>query len=205
MRSPPPRVRGHRRCRALQSRLDPRNLLLLAVAAAACLASSTLAASSTVSLSTPADSTANAALPYTLARPDALVAFYPFDGSAQDVAPAGVRSQSYRRDGVVSGARQTTQGKTGAAYHMDGVSYVEVDVNINPGAMPELTMGAWVKTEAYNPRAGASVEGYDPTRCVCVGGGERSCWPFRRGIVTERRVARPCWLGPGRGGRWARW
>ena len=102
--------------------------------------------------------------PYSLVRPHRLVALYPFDGSAQDAAPSGQGSDGYRRDGTVSGAKLTTAGQSGQSYYFDGTSYVAANVNLNPSALPQVTMGAWVKVVSFNTQAGASTAGFDPTR-----------------------------------------
>lgn len=72
-----------------------------------------------------------------------LISYFPFEGNANDVA-GGYTS-------TVSGATLTT-GHTGQAYLFDGSNdYIMVSLNINPGALPQLTMGAWVKADTGNP------------------------------------------------------
>lgn len=73
-----------------------------------------------------------------------LVAFYPFEGDANDVS-------GNANDGVVSGASLTASGYEGQAYSFDGSNdYISIPVNINPGVLPRVTMGAWVNTDAVN-------------------------------------------------------
>lgn len=66
-----------------------------------------------------------------------LLAFYQFEGNANDSSPN-------HKDGTVYGATLTT-GYEGQAYAYDGTDYIYAPVNINPGPYPKLTMGAWAK------------------------------------------------------------
>jgi RHS repeat-associated protein len=73
-----------------------------------------------------------------------LLAFYPFEGNANDASGNG-------NNAVVNGATLTT-GIEGMAYHFNGTSdYIQAPVNINPSVHPQLTMGAWVKADDATP------------------------------------------------------
>jgi hypothetical protein len=73
-----------------------------------------------------------------------LVAFYTFEGNANDISGNG-------RNGTVFGATLTSAGYEGQAYDFNGTgNYISIPVNLNPAAMPRLTMGAWVNTDAAN-------------------------------------------------------
>lgn len=70
-----------------------------------------------------------------------LVAYYPFDQNADDASGNGY-------DGSVYGAT-LIGGYYGQAYAFDGNGdYISVPVDINPGVMPQMTMGAWVKADS---------------------------------------------------------
>lgn len=74
-----------------------------------------------------------------------LIAFYPFEGNANDATGHG-------NNGTVVNAVVTASGYEGQAYSFNGSnSYIGIPVNINPGAMPQLTMGAWARAEVANP------------------------------------------------------
>ena len=69
-----------------------------------------------------------------------LVAYYPFDGDTRDYSGNG-------NHGTNSGAIFVA-GKKGQALKFDGVNnYVSAPVNINPEAMPRMTMVAWVQAD----------------------------------------------------------
>ncbi len=74
-----------------------------------------------------------------------LIAYYNFEGNANDVSGNGY-------DGTVHGATTVT-GRSGAgqAYSFDGTNdYIKISLSINPADYPQLTMGAWVKADAAN-------------------------------------------------------
>lgn len=73
-----------------------------------------------------------------------LIAFYPFEGNANDATGHG-------NDGTVWGLDMYMPGYQGQAHLFDGGSYVSIPVNINPGVMPQLTMGAWAKAQVVSP------------------------------------------------------
>jgi PKD repeat protein len=64
------------------------------------------------------------------------MAFYPFD-----TGPG---------DGIVTNAlHQSAAGYEGGAYYFDGDGdYIDLPVDVNPSAMAEVTMGAWVRIES---------------------------------------------------------
>jgi expansin (peptidoglycan-binding protein) len=72
-----------------------------------------------------------------------LIAYYTFEGNANDVTGNG-------HNGSVSGATITTNGLQGSAFSFDGINdFIEIaSLNINPSALPSLTMGAWVNADA---------------------------------------------------------
>ena len=76
-----------------------------------------------------------------------LTVFLPFEGNAQDVSGNG-------NDGMVSGATLTSMGFEGSAFSFDGNDdVIEVIFDINPTAIPELTVGAWVNADRLNQQA----------------------------------------------------
>lgn len=73
-----------------------------------------------------------------------LLAFYPFEGNANDTSGNG-------RDGTVFGAALTT-GFEGSAYSFNGTSdYILAPLNVSPSIHPQLTMGAWVNAASSQP------------------------------------------------------
>ncbi|MBM4275489.1 MAG: LamG domain-containing protein [Deltaproteobacteria bacterium] len=75
-----------------------------------------------------------------------VLAFFPFEGNAQDASGNG-------RHGTVSGATLAV-GYEGQAYSFNGTSsYIEVPLDISPSKYPQLSMGAWVRAASpSNPR-----------------------------------------------------
>lgn len=73
-----------------------------------------------------------------------LIAFYTFEGNANDVSGNG-------NHGVVNGATLTSAGYEGQAYSFDGSNdFIGIPVDINPTFRPRVTMGAWANTDAVN-------------------------------------------------------
>src|SRR5664279_2093476 len=68
-----------------------------------------------------------------------LVAYYPFNGNANDASGNGM-------DGVVYGATLTADrfGLTNSAYRFDGSSWIQLPDAILPVAAPEFTLSVWV-------------------------------------------------------------
>ena len=75
---------------------------------------------------------------------DGLIAFYSFDelvdGQALDVAPNGPHA-------TIEGTVSLSEGFDGGAFRFDGAGHVVAPIDINPSALPKLTMGAWVKMD----------------------------------------------------------
>lgn len=70
-----------------------------------------------------------------------LRAFYPFDGEADDIGPE-------HSDSTASSSITYDAGIDGSAARFDGTSSsIDVPVNIGPTVAPQLTFGAWVKSE----------------------------------------------------------
>jgi YD repeat-containing protein len=79
-----------------------------------------------------------------VARPalDGLIAFYDFEGHLQDRSGHGY-------DGTTSQPAFVNAGFEGQGFHFDGDDdYVDLPLNINASVYPQLTMGAWVRTES---------------------------------------------------------
>jgi len=74
-----------------------------------------------------------------------LKAFYTFDGNANDVTANGY-------NGTVSNATINANGYQGQAYEFNGLnsSIAIYNLDISPLAMPDLTMGAWVKANSIS-------------------------------------------------------
>ncbi len=78
---------------------------------------------------------------------DGLVAYYPFNGNANDESGNGY-------NGTVDGATLTTDrfGNASSAYYFDGNDdFIYAPVNINPDIMPSMTMSAWVRADEDSP------------------------------------------------------
>lgn len=78
-----------------------------------------------------------------------LIAFYPFDNPSnpgQDASLSGRDLRSVGADPVYG----TTDGFEGGGYSFDGNQRLIAPVNINPGVLPEATVGAWVKTSTLD-------------------------------------------------------
>jgi hypothetical protein len=67
-----------------------------------------------------------------------LLAFYPFEGNAQDASGNG-------RHGTINGALQQVAGYEGQAYYFNGgANCITLPLDISPDKFPELAMGGWV-------------------------------------------------------------
>lgn len=74
-----------------------------------------------------------------------LIGFYPMNGNANDASGNGNNPTTVNNVGFDTGYQ-------GQAATFNGTnSYVEVPININPSAMPLLTMGAWVLPDNVSP------------------------------------------------------
>ena len=77
-----------------------------------------------------------------------LIAFYPLDGNANDLSGSGANATTVSNVSFVTGY----EGQAGS---FNGISsYIQVPVNINPAAMPLLTLGAWVLPDNVSPPSG---------------------------------------------------
>ncbi len=81
---------------------------------------------------------------------DGLFAFYSFDNPAdpfRDDSLSGNSLQSAGADPVYN----ASGGIEGGAYAFNGTQRLVAPININPGVVPELTLGAWVRTSTLDP------------------------------------------------------
>ena len=92
---------------------------------------------------------------YTLLHGNNLVGLYEFTfGDARDTSPAGLTASAgqsnplaYGHDGVMSsGIMPVTAGYAGKALYFKGMDHVRFEIDINPAAMAQVSMGGWVKT-----------------------------------------------------------
>lgn len=77
----------------------------------------------------------------------ALVAYFPFDANANDASGNG-------NNATVNGTTSTADkfGNNNRAYLFDGVNdYIEAPVDINPSAMPQMTIVAWARADGGSP------------------------------------------------------
>jgi hypothetical protein len=77
----------------------------------------------------------------------ALVAYYPFDADANDAS-------GNSKNATVNGATLTTDkfGNKNGAYLFDGANdYITAPVDINPSAMPQMTIVAWARADKGSP------------------------------------------------------
>lgn len=81
-------------------------------------------------------------MPATSSSLDGLVAYYPFDGDAQD-------HSGHENHCQVHGATLSTDrsGRQSAAYHFDGASYMECGNSASVQITESITLAAWVKAE----------------------------------------------------------
>lgn len=82
---------------------------------------------------------------YSAASPEGLVAYYPFNGNANDASGHG-------NNGTVSGATLTTDrfGNPNSAYYFDGVNntYINASASTIPMGNTSTTLSAWFKVNA---------------------------------------------------------
>jgi len=79
----------------------------------------------------------------------ALVGFYPFDDSAKplrDASESGHMLQTL--GGIIDPTFVDGGGISGSCYEFDGAQRLTVPIDINPARLPQLAMGAWVRTTA---------------------------------------------------------
>lgn len=82
-----------------------------------------------------------------------LVGFYDFEGNAND------KSGNGNHGSIISGTEVTltNSGYEGQAYDFSGSntnSYISLPIDINPSAMPDFTMGAWVNADSVAASVG---------------------------------------------------
>ncbi len=90
-----------------------------------------------------------AALMASAAARGELIGFYPFDGTdpVQDASGKGARLESASADPT----HLPTGGLEGGAYEFDGTQRWVAPINIDPAVLPQVTMGAWVRTSSLVP------------------------------------------------------
>lgn len=75
-----------------------------------------------------------------------IVGYWPFDGNANDIGP-------HANNGTVYGATQTTDrfNSPNHAYNFNGSSdYIKVPNNVSLSGFTDITISAWIKTNAFN-------------------------------------------------------
>eukprot|EP00505_MAST-04D_sp_SCG-Rhode-Island_P003958 Stramenopile-MAST_4_protein_3958 len=136
---------------------------------------------------------------YTLLHGNNLVGLYEFTfGDARDTSPAGLTASAgqsnplaYGHDGVMSsGIMPVTAGYAGKALYFKGMDHVRFEIDINPAAMAQVSMGGWVKTASLNTGTGAA--GYDMARHLFThdDGGQG----FDRGVGIDNRGGTVGWV-----------
>ena len=91
----------------------------------------------------------NGALPILNGAPEGLIGFYPFD-EADPLADASGSGNTLTSAGA-DPAYDAGGGVSGGAYVYDGTQRLVAPIDVNPGVIPEMTMGAWVKTADLTP------------------------------------------------------
>lgn len=78
--------------------------------------------------------------------PGGLIASYALDGDARDGSGNG-------RHGTLNGAVPTTDrfGRANGAMAFNGKAWIELPIDINPGALPQLSFTAWVRADEASP------------------------------------------------------
>ncbi|MCB1097802.1 MAG: choice-of-anchor D domain-containing protein, partial [Verrucomicrobiae bacterium] len=80
---------------------------------------------------------------------EALLGFYTFDDSANPNADSSASGNDLEPGGAEP-VYEANGGFEGGAYDFTGANLV-IPINLNPTVVPELTVGAWVKTSALDP------------------------------------------------------
>lgn len=104
-----------------------------------------------------------------------MVAFYPYDGNAEDASDQG-------NHGAVYGPI-TTVGYEGSAYSFDGIDdYIRHPVIVNPADQSQLTIGAWVNASSIVPHNSARfiVSTGDQVQLPCLAQERRDGTPSER-------------------------
>ncbi|HRH81290.1 MAG TPA: hypothetical protein PLW81_09615 [Thiobacillaceae bacterium] len=78
--------------------------------------------------------------------PGGLIAAYALDGDARDGSGNG-------RHGTLNGVVPTADrfGRANGAMAFNGKAWIELPIDINPGALPQLSFTAWVRADEANP------------------------------------------------------
>jgi hypothetical protein len=102
-----------------------------------------------------------------------LIAYYPFEGNANDTSGHGL-------NGTIIGSLSVVAGHDGLAYAFNGAeNYITVPIDINPTKYAALTMGAWVSAGAADAIRGILSHdngNFDRTLDIDTrGGGARWC------------------------------
>lgn len=94
-------------------------------------------------------------LPVILSRPirPALIGFYPFDDAGDPFKDesGGLRHLTETADGFSTPSHDPQGGVEGGAFFFDGSTRLIAPIDINPGVLPELTLGAWVRADSLDP------------------------------------------------------
>ena len=77
-----------------------------------------------------------------------LIAFYPFDDPADPLHNANGKGMDLLAPTGAVPSYQAAGGVEGGAYSFNGLQRLVAPININPDKLPQLTMGAWVKTSS---------------------------------------------------------
>ncbi len=119
-----------------------------------------------------------------------LIAYYSFEGNADDFSGSGYHGTNYGAT-LVSGYR-------GQAFYFDGSDYIYSGLNINPSALTQLTMGAWVKASNSSPvRQVISHDngGYDRSLGIDSRGGGTGWSAFKgSGVIGYSPVSLEEWV-----------
>jgi len=135
---------------------------------------------------------------FTLLRGDELVGLYEFnEGDGRDTSPVGFaatsdgkRKTAYGHDGILSsGILPIANGYVGKGLYFHGNDFVRFDIDINPYVLPQVSMGAWVKTASINSKGGDGA--YDLARHLLThdDGGKG----FDRGVGIDSRSGSLGW------------
>lgn len=85
-------------------------------------------------------------VPYT----SPLIAFYPFDQPDDPLRNANGKGSDLIVPAGAGPAYQAAAGVEGGAYAFNGQQRLVAPINIGPASLPQLTMGAWVKTASLD-------------------------------------------------------
>lgn len=80
-------------------------------------------------------------------RGEHLLAFYPFESGAHNVARGAAEVPASH--GIISGASKTF-GHEGSGFQFDSSAHIDFQLDVNYARYPNLTMGAWVRVSDSN-------------------------------------------------------